>query len=125
MRYKIFILSLILTSGLFMAGDTFAQRTGATGVEQDNVAKALALGCSGLIESIARNPNAEDNLVGIYNAFAAKVLSLNLPNSSSDIAEAKGMIAKEVLLGVGRNPSLASLIVETAMMCEADVDSLR
>jgi len=125
MRYKILVLSLVFGCGLFITGDAFAQRTGVIGVQQENVAKALATACGGMIESIARNPSVGDDLVGIYNAFATKVMALNLPTSSPDIAEAKGMVAKEVILGVGRNPSIKSLIIETAMICEADIDSLK
>ncbi|WP_428353832.1 hypothetical protein [Methyloprofundus sp.] len=118
---KLFLVLSIIVLTSFMSVSS-AQST----PKQKNAAKAIGYACEGLIIGVTRSTDVEldDNLIAIYTAHVEAVFAMRRHPRNEDIAEARGIITREALINISRNPLLMVKIKKIVAMCVEDLDAL-
>ena len=122
------VLSIIVLTGFISASSVTmanAASYGKSNRTESGHAIGIGTACAEALAGIARQPEAEDKILEVYNSGADAIIALGGRVSRGEIGEAIGLIKGAEAEGVARQPEAEDKLASLAAICLEDLNSLR
>ena len=122
LKSKIFALTVFVLAVVGASVSFAAQASSTTTPIKSKAVQGIESMCVSAADSIARNPEAEDKILGVLRDGFANIKKRN--DGGSGTPEAIGVIRGAAITGIGRQPSGEGKLTSLVEECELALDRL-